>query len=51
VGAKERQAEFLAKAKEAEEQAAKSLDERSREGWLRIAYGYRDLARANGYRE
>jgi hypothetical protein len=41
--------EFLAKAKEAEKQAAKAPDERSREGWLRIAYGYRDLARANGY--
>jgi hypothetical protein len=41
--------EFLAKAKEAEDQAAKAPDERSREGWLRIAYGYSDLARANGY--
>jgi hypothetical protein len=49
VGAKERQDEFLAKAKEAEEQAAKAQDERSREGWLRIAFGYRDLARADGH--
>jgi hypothetical protein len=40
---------LLAKAEEAEEQAAKAPDERSREGWLRIAYGYRDLASANGY--
>jgi hypothetical protein len=46
---KSKRDEFLAKAKEAEEQAAKAPDERSREGWLRIAYGYRDLARANGY--
>ena len=51
MGAKERQDEFLAKAKEAEEQAAKAVDERSREGWLRIAFGYRDLARANGYKD
>jgi len=42
--------EYLAKAKEAEDQAAKSHDERSREGWLRIAYGYRDLARNLGYK-
>jgi hypothetical protein len=47
---KSKQDEYLAKAKEAEDQAAKAADERSREGWLRIAYGYRDLARANGYR-
>jgi hypothetical protein len=46
-----KQDEFLAKAKEAEEQAANAPDERSREGWLRIAYGYRDLARANGYQD
>jgi hypothetical protein len=45
-----RQDEFLAKAKEAEEQAAKAADEGSRESWLKIAKGYRDLARANGYR-
>ena len=51
MGAKERQDEFLAKAKEAEEQAAKAPDERSREGWLRIAFGYRDLARNNGYKD
>jgi hypothetical protein len=46
-----KQDEFLAKAKESEEQAVKASDERSREGWLRIAYGYRDLARANGYQD
>jgi hypothetical protein len=46
-----KQAEYLARAKEADDQAAKATDERSREGWLRIAYGYRDLARANGYRD
>jgi hypothetical protein len=40
---------YLANAKEAEEQASKATDERTREGWLRIAFGYRDLARANGY--
>ncbi len=46
---KSKRDEFLAKAEEAEEQAAKAPDERSREGGLRIAYGYRDLARANGH--
>jgi hypothetical protein len=49
VNHKSKQDEFIAKAKEAEEQATKAPDERSREGWLRIAFGYRDLARANGY--
>jgi len=48
---KSKRDEYLAKAKDAEDQAAKAPDERSREGWLRIAYGYRDLARANGYRD
>jgi len=46
---KSKRDEYLARAKEAEDQAAKAADERSREGWLRIAYGYRDLARALGY--
>jgi hypothetical protein len=48
---KRKQDEFLAKAKDAEAQAAKCTDEPSRESWLRIAFGYRDLARANGYRD
>jgi hypothetical protein len=51
MGDKIRQGAFLAKAKEAEEQAAKARDEESRGSWLRIAQGYRDLARANGHRD
>ena len=43
--------EFLAKAKEAEEHAAKAAGGPTRESWLRIAFGYRDLARANGYKD
>jgi hypothetical protein len=43
--------EFLAKAKEAEEYAAKAADGPIRESWLRVAFGYRDLARANGYKD
>jgi hypothetical protein len=43
--------EFLAKAKEAEEQAAKAGKGPTRESWLRIAFGYRDLARASGYKD
>jgi hypothetical protein len=39
-----RKAEFLAKAKEAEEKAEKAKDETTKISWLRIAAGYRDLA-------
>lgn len=35
---------YLAKAREAEEQAAKTRDESSKSAWLRIAATYRDLA-------
>jgi hypothetical protein len=35
---------FLAKAKEAEEHAAKAKDEANKASWLRIAAGYHDLA-------
>ncbi len=37
--------EYLAKAIEAEQQAAKSKDITMRNGWLRIAASYRDLAK------
>jgi hypothetical protein len=43
--------EFLAKAKEAEEFAAKAVSPPVQEIWLRIAFGYRDLARADGYKD
>jgi hypothetical protein len=43
--------EYLGSARKAEDQANKFpralLHE---EGWLRIAYAYRDMARANGYK-
>lgn len=40
----QRKKNYLDKAKEAEEQAAKALDEQSKAAWLRIAAGYHDLA-------
>jgi hypothetical protein len=40
----ERQAEFLARAREAEEQAARASDPTARSAWLRIAASYRHLA-------
>jgi len=40
--------EFLAKAKQAEEQAAKAKDEKEKASWLRIAAGYHDLAAQTG---
>jgi hypothetical protein len=43
-----RKAEFLAKAKEAEEQAEKTADEAAKASWLRIAAGYHDLAAHQG---
>ena len=48
MAAKERQAEYLAKAKDAEQQAEKSKDETSKASWLRIAAGYHDLAAHQG---
>jgi hypothetical protein len=39
-----RKQEYLAKAKEAEDQAQKSKDEPTKASWLRIAAGYHDLA-------
>ena len=41
---KPEQKDYLARAKEAEEQAKKSGDEASKASWLRIAAGYHDLA-------
>lgn len=47
--AKEDRAElYLAKAKQAEEQAQKASDPHARSTWERIAKGYRDLARMPG---
>lgn len=40
----QRRAAHLAKAKEAEEQAAKAKDEEGKAEWLRIAAGYHALA-------
>lgn len=40
----ERKSEYVAKAKEAEEQAEKATDEANKAAWLRIAAGYHDLA-------
>jgi hypothetical protein len=43
----QRRREFLAKAAEAEEQAAKAKESDIRESWLRIAASYRELANRN----
>lgn len=40
----QRKADYLAKARDAEEQAAKAKDQRTREQWLKIAESYRELA-------
>jgi hypothetical protein len=40
----DKKAEYLAKAKEAEEKAEKAKDEENKASWLRIAAGYHDLA-------
>jgi hypothetical protein len=40
-----RQQEFLSRTKDAEEQAAKCIDPDHRARWLRIADGYRNLAK------
>ncbi|HEY8255966.1 MAG TPA: hypothetical protein VIG39_15065 [Rhizomicrobium sp.] len=39
---------YLAKARQAEEQAQKSTDPQAKSTWERIARGYRDLARMPG---
>ena len=44
MGAQERRDDYLAKAKDAEEQAEKATDESNKASWLRIAAGYHDLA-------
>jgi uncharacterized alpha-E superfamily protein len=41
----QRRADYLAKAREAEEQAAKVKEQLSRDQWLKIAESYRELAR------
>jgi hypothetical protein len=48
MGGKERREDFLAKAKEAEQQAERVTDEASKAAWLRIAAGYHDLAARQG---
>lgn len=40
----QRRAQYLAKAKEADEQAAKAKDANVRDTWERIAASYRELA-------
>ena len=40
-----RREEFLERAREAEERAAKTPEPGLRESWLKVAEGYRDLAR------
>ena len=51
MGAKERRDEYLAKAKEAEDQAAQSRDRYELECLLRIAASYRELAHYQGVPE
>ena len=46
----DRKAEYIAKAKEAEDQAEKAKDEPTKAAWLRIAAGYHDLASRQGTR-
>lgn len=41
----DRYREYLDKAEEAEEQAAKAADEFTKSSWLKVAAGYRDLAK------
>jgi len=47
IGSSARRDEYLAKAKEAEQQAEKAKDEANKASWLRIAAGYHDLASRN----
>ena len=50
-GREKRIKEYLTKAKDAEDNAAKAVSGSSeKESWLRIAFAYRDLARSNGYK-
>jgi hypothetical protein len=42
---------FLAEAKEADEKAAAATSAAVRDIWLRVASGYRDIARANGHKD
>jgi hypothetical protein len=44
MNGRQRKEEFLAKAKEAEQQAERTADRHEKESWLRIAQSYRDLA-------
>ena len=44
MSAEQRKADYLAKAKEAEEMAEKTADETAKAEWLRIAAGYHALA-------
>jgi hypothetical protein len=48
MGAKERRDEYLAKAKDAQNQANLTKDRYEQESWLRIAESYRELARRQG---
>jgi len=45
MGGKERRDEYLAKAKDAQDQANLTKDRYEQESWLRIAESYRALAR------
>jgi hypothetical protein len=45
-----RKAEYLEKAKEAEELAEKTKDPQVRDSWLKIAQSYRELARTTGFK-
>jgi hypothetical protein len=45
IGWKDKQEDFLAKAKDAEERAVVSADSELRKIWLQVAKDYRELAR------
>ena len=45
----DRHQNYLAKAEEAERQAENAKDDRTRETWLKVAAGYRDLAHMAQY--
>jgi len=48
MSTEKRKAEYLAKAKDAEDMAEKAVDEARKASWLRIAAGYHDLASRQG---
>jgi hypothetical protein len=48
TGKEKRRREFLAKASDADHQATKTTDTVGRACWLKIADGYRELARQMG---